>query len=204
MESPSAFLFFGPSGSGKGTQANLIKEYLEKNSGRKSIYIETGGLARKFNEKDGYTNKLTREVLEHGGLFPEFFPIWIWSSFIIDNFTGEENLIADGLSRRVAEAPILANALEFYRFKPIFVIFINVNREWSFKRLTERGREDDTESSINRRLDWYYQNVVPAIAYFEENQNKSMVFFEINGEQTVEKVHEDIVGKIKAYSNSLR
>lgn len=55
---PQTFIFFGPSGSGKGTQARLLIEYLEKKDPeRKTVYIETGRRFRDFITEASYTAK---------------------------------------------------------------------------------------------------------------------------------------------------
>src|SRR3989344_985591 len=151
--SPQTIIFFGRSGSGKGTQARLLEEYLRKNDSSKRgvIYIETGARFRQF----------------------------------IKEYTGKEHLILDGLSRRVAEAPVLSAALKFYKREKPCVIVLNVSRKWSMDRLKERGRYDDAEKEINRRLDWYDANVAPTIEYFKKDAYYK--YLEIDGEQPVEK-----------------
>jgi|SRR3989344_1357131 len=195
--SPQTIIFFGRSGSGKGTQARLLEEYLRKNDSSKRgvIYIETGARFRQFMNEKGYTNKLTKDVLDQGGLLPEFLPIWLWSGIFIKEYTGKEHLILDGLSRRVAEAPVLSAALKFYKREKPCVIVLNVSRKWSMDRLKERGRYDDAEKEINRRLDWYDANVAPTIEYFKKDAYYK--YLEIDGEQPVEKVHEDIIGNLQ-------
>ena len=44
---------------------------------------------------------------------------------------------------------------------------------------------------IERRINWYYENVMPAIEYFKNNSYYK--FISINGEQEIQKVHEDIL-----------
>jgi adenylate kinase len=191
---PQTILFYGRSGSGKGTQAGLLKNYLEKNSQDDVLYIETGKLFREFMEEDGYTSKLTKSLLAEGGLLPEFLPIWIWTRVFIQEFSGKETLLLDGLARRSAESEVLNNALNFYNRLPARIVVINVSREWSFEHLKGRGRYDDTDADIQRRLDWYEENVIPAVDYFRNKEN--YFFHDINGEQTVEEVHRDILNAL--------
>lgn len=195
--SPKTFIFYGASGSGKGTQALLLKKYLEKiDNSRKTLYMETGVHLRELAKDDSYTSHLTRDVIENGSLMPEFLPIWTWSNFLINNFTGKENLILDGLARRVDEAPVLDGALKFYKSEKPSVIILNVSDSWSTKRLTERGRRDDNKEGIKRRIDWYKLNVIPTIEFFR-NQISTYNTYDINGEQTIEEVHNEIIGKLQ-------
>ncbi len=185
-------IFYGPSGSGKGTQASLLKEYLEKNDpAHKVLYIETGEQFRGFMAKDNFTARLVEKVVGEGGLLPEFLPIWVWASFLVDHYTGAEHLILDGLARRRDEAPVLAHALMFYERPRPDVVVLNVSRAWVLERLTARGRHDDTQQEVDRRLSWYEEHARPAFEYLAGAGKFSV--HEINGEQTVAEVHKDIV-----------
>lgn len=187
----STFVFFGRSGSGKGTQARLLLDFFGKENSRKALYIETGQLLREFTQREGLSSRLTRQVLNDGGLMPEFLPIWLWTGFLVNNFSGEEHLVMDGVSRRMHEAPVLHDALKFYRVRTPYVVYLNVSREKAFAMMKGRGRKDDTDEYINNRLDWFDKNVLPVIEYFKKADG--VIFLDINGEQPIEKVHEDIL-----------
>ena len=193
--SPQTFIFYGRSGCGKGTQADLLIKHLEKTEPkRKVLYAETGDLLRAFAAQDGYSNKLVKDVLDTGGLLPEFMPIFVWSRFLAENLTDNEHLVFDGVCRRTPEAPILDSALKFYKREKPIVILIDVSREWAKERLLARGRSDDDQAEVERRLAWYEKDVVPTMKFFEKNPDYR--FLKINGEQTIEKVHEDIIKEI--------
>lgn len=192
IEGPQTVIFFGASGSGKGTQSELLKKYFEESdSSRKVLYLETGDRFREFvSHNDSYSAKRTQELMNKGELLPEFLPIWAWSSFLIDQFTGEEHLIFDGLARRQYEAPILRSALQFYRRDNVHVIYLKTTREVVEGRLLERARADDTPEDIKERLDWFYENTYPAIEYFKEETGYH--FIEVDGEKSIEDIHKDV------------
>jgi adenylate kinase len=185
-----AILFFGRSGCGKGTQAKLLSEVL-KSKGREVIYTETGSKFREFLETDNYSGKLVGDILRDGKLIPVFLPIWIWTDILVKKFTGNEDLVLDGLCRRLEESIALDSAFNFYKIEKPNIILMNVSKDWSYSRMMERKRADDTPEKIQNRLDWYEKDVVPSIEYFRGNPKYN--FIEINGEQTIEKVHEDII-----------
>jgi len=188
------FIFFGKSGSGKGTQAELLLEKI-KDSGETPLYIETGQKFREFIMSDNHLSHLTREVLSRGALMPVFLPIWIWTTELVERFTGKEVLVLDGLCRREDEAPVLDSALTFFnREKPI-VVYINVSDDWALNRLRSRGREDDTEMYLKKRLTWFEWQVKPAMGFFHEHER--YIFLEINGEQSIEDVHKELMEKLE-------
>lgn len=193
------FIFIGASGSGKGTQVSLLRERLQtKDPGTPIFYVQTGEHFREFIKGDSYAASIARAVQEHGDLQPSFLAMWLWSDLFIKNLTGIEHLILDGAPRTLSEAHHLDIAMKFFKRVQPTVIHIKVSREWSFDHLMERakkgGRNDDNEESINRRLDWYDRDVVPAINYYRRDRDYD--FLEVNGEQSIEAVHRDIISSI--------
>jgi adenylate kinase family enzyme len=185
-----AILFFGRSGCGKGTQAKLLTDFL-KSKGREVLYTETGSQLREFIKKENYASKIAGEILRDGKLIPVFLPIWIWTDILVKNFTGDQDLILDGLCRRPEESVALGSAFDFYKIERPNIILMNVSEEWSYTRMMERKRADDTPEKIQNRLAWYEEDVVPSVEYFRNKTEYN--FIEINGEQTVENVHKDII-----------
>ena len=191
-------IFYGRSGAGKGTQAKMLIDHLEKTDpDHKVLYIETGQKFREFISNGNFTGEKVASVLKEGGLLPEFLPIWVWTDFLIKNYTNNEHLVLDGLSRRISEAPVLDGALKFYLREHPVVIHVNVSREVAKAHLLGRGRADDKEEDIDRRLDWYDTNVVPTLEYFKDHPHYR--FADINGEQPIEKVHADILQFLKEH-----
>jgi len=188
-----AFIFFGRSGCGKGTQAKLLSDFL-KDKGREVLYIETGSALREFSKKEDLTWKNILNILKDGHLIPVFIPIWIWTDFMMKNFTGKEDIILDGVCRRKEEAVALHSAFDFYKIEKPNIILVNVSKEWSYTRMIERKRADDTPEKIQNRLGWYERDVLPSIEYFKSKDGFN--FIEINGEQTIENVHKEIINKL--------
>ncbi|MEI6420223.1 MAG: nucleoside monophosphate kinase [bacterium] len=194
---PEAYIFIGRSGCGKGTQADLLVKHLcEHDKLCKTLHIETGALLREFikSENANYSQKKCKEVIESGGLMPEFLPVALWGMHMMGNMDGETNMIGDGCPRKLHEALILETAFDFYGFAHINVIFMNVTRGWARKMMLGRKRKDDSELGLNKRLDWYETEVLPTVEYFKANSKYR--FFDIDGEQKIEDVHAEIIRKL--------
>jgi len=192
---PQTFIFFGPSGCGKGTQAKLLQEELEKKDpGRKILYIETGEKFRELAERDNYTGREVKKILEAGTLCPVFLPIWIWTEILMENVSGDEHIFMDGMSRKIEEAYILDSAIKFYKRENPVIISIEVSDKWATERLLGRGRSDDNEEEIKNRLSFYHNDVIPVLEYFKNNPYYK--FISINGEQTIEEVHRELMEKV--------
>jgi adenylate kinase len=192
---PQTFIFFGPSGCGKGTQAKLLMEELKKKDPERNIlYIETGQKFRELALGDSLTAQKIKKILGEGELMPVFLPIWIWAGNLMENVAGNEHIFMDGMSRKLVEANVLDSALKFYDRKNPVVISFEVSDEWAKKLMRGRGRADDTEEEMNKRLAWYKENTVPAIEYFKNDPDYR--FIAINGEHTIEEVHQELMEKV--------
>ncbi len=190
------FIFIGRSGCGKGTQVKLLIEHLkESKETEKVFYLQTGQHFRDFVKEEGLANKLADEIMEEGGRQPDFLAVWVWSNAFLKNVKNEEHLIVDGTPRSLNEARILDTAMKFYKRKKPIVVYMDVSREWSEERLLARGRADDLEiEDIRKRLDWFEDDVLPAVSFYRDNLDYDFIF--INGEQTIEEVSKEIMEKV--------
>ncbi len=177
MQKPLTFLFFGRSGCGKGTQAKLLQEYLEKKDRESNVlYVYVGDKMRELSGRDSLTAKLANEILLAGEKEPDFLAIWAWSDELVEKLKQNTHLIIDGSPRTLLEAKILDEAFEFYERKNIKPILINVSSEEVMARMLDRKREDDTEEQIKNRLAYYEKYVAPAVEYYRnESKNKLII-----------------------------
>ena len=195
MKNKTAFVFFGASGSGKGTQAKLLKQFLEENDSRKVTHIETGSRFRKLVDRQGYLAHKIAETINSGGLLPVFLSAWNWTDVLFDELTEDAHIILDGSPRRQLELPILESALDFMNYDEVHIISLDVPREILVDRLLKRDRSDDDTEQIERRLDWFMEEVQPMLDYYSENPRYK--FHDIDGSKTVEQIQEEILTKIK-------
>lgn len=187
-------IFIGRSGCGKGTQAELLKDYFHKHDTRKRqiLYIETGARFREFVRGTSYSSKLSNEIYEKDERQPDFLAAVMWGNMLIDEMGPDMHLVFDGAPRSHSEAILLSTALQFYKREKPTVVFLKVSHRWAEERLLSRGRSDDRAlSKIDKRLSWFEEDTWPAIEYFKTNSLYN--FLEIDGEQKIEKVHQDIV-----------
>lgn len=196
--SPKTIIILGRSGSGKGTQAKLLVDFLKAENERPVFYLESGQKFRDFIAQDSYSSRLSNQIMEAGLLQPAFLAVWNWAHLLIENLTGEEHLIIDGTPRAEVEAKVLDTALHFYHREPFAFIYLNISAEEGKKRLLLRGRGDDeTPEKIDKRMAWFETSVLPAIEHYRSYE--PCRFIEINGEQSVEQVQTDIKKALADY-----
>ena len=188
---PQTFVFFGIVGSGKGTQVKLLMDFLKAKDGKECIYASPGSEYRKLVESGSYSGSLVNGPLSRGELLPGFLTDAIITNILISSLTPEKHLIADGYPRAVAQSVSFENMLKFFQRENIKIIYIEVKKEEAMKRNLLRGRHDDTPEGLAKRFDEYVNNVIPSMNYFKGKAG--YIIYTINGEQTVENVHKDII-----------
>ncbi|MDO8594610.1 MAG: nucleoside monophosphate kinase [bacterium] len=189
---PLTFIFAGPSGSGKGTQVDLLKKYLAGKTPEIPVYSSyTGDGFRSLMNGTTLASHLAKEIQDAGALQPEFLAVYLWADNLIKNVTGKEHLFIDGSPRKPAEAIVLDSAMDFYKRELVHIVEVNVSDAETKRRLLLRARHDDTEEGIDRRLSWYKTQVLPAIEYLKKQPRYR--FHDVDGEQSPEQVHADII-----------
>ena len=172
----------------------MKKLIADKDPSGEIFYLETGARFRDFISGEKYSNRLADKIYKSGERQPDFLAVWMWAHFLVDSFKGTEHAFFDGITRSLPEALTFTTAMDFYGRKPI-VIYIDVSRKWSEERLLARGRADDKSlEEIKRRLDWFDKDSYPAVEYFGSNPTYTLLT--INGEQTIEDVHKEILSKL--------
>jgi len=190
------FIFIGRSGCGKGTQVALLQEYIKKQDHKRYIfYIETGERFRQFIKEHSLSSRLAAEIYKTGSRQPDFIAVWMWSHLLVERMTGEEHVIFDGTPRSLHEAQIIDTAITFYNRPRPHVIYLNISREASKARMIARRRVDDINpEEIERRLNWFETDVIPAVEYFRKYPKYN--FVELHGEQPVEAVQQELLLKV--------
>lgn len=187
-------IFLGPQGSGKGTQVALLKEYITAHDTRSIVYFTAGTGLRAFAAGEGYTQEKTRPLISAGKLIPTFITTEIFSSRLIGSMHGSEHIILDGFPRTIDQTPTLDTALRFYERKNVVVLSVTLSDRVARERLSKRGRGDDTEAGIEERLRWSHEEAATVGEWFQANPFYR--FVEINGEQTVEEVHREVLSAL--------
>jgi adenylate kinase len=192
---PITVLFFGSQGAGKGTQVQKLMEYLKSKSDRAIIRIDMGHELRTLRDTGSFAGKFTGTVIDAGNRMPDFMPIYLQTKKIVDNFTGEEHIIADGLARGREQTMCYDDMMQFFgRGDDFQIISIELSEESVMKRLLARGRNDDTEEGIRNRLGWYKTDVMPQLEFLKSRGRKVHV---IDGEPDADTINAQIVAALQ-------
>ncbi len=188
-------IFYGIVGSGKGTQIELLKKYLEGNKiSDDIIFMSPGNEYRKLAGRDDFTTRRIKYNLEKGYLQPDFLTIGLLTSILIPNVKESTTIMADGFPRTIAQSESFDDMMKFYNRNEIEIIYIELSKEEAIKRMKLRGRSDDSDEGIANRFDEYVNNVIPSMEYLKDLAGYTV--HSINGEQSIEEVHNDIINSI--------
>ncbi|MEN9337985.1 MAG: hypothetical protein RIQ41_299 [Candidatus Parcubacteria bacterium] len=192
----------GKPGSGKGTQAQLLKEKLTRD-GLNVMHVTTGGSFRQFIKGESYVASRAREVQNSGLLQPEFLSVWNWTQIFIDTLKEDTTVILDGAPRKITEVDSLHELFPFLQYSYPPVIYVDVSDAWAKDRMKYREstsiekREDvSSDEEIQKRIDEFTKYIIPCVEMFKNDSRYS--FLHVNGEQTVEEVHAEIVSKLSS------
>lgn len=187
---PLNFILVGRSGSGKGTQADLIKKKFSN-----MVHITTGDLMRDLASKDTQVASKIKKIIQEGGLPYDDMATTLWMHEIAYSVKEEEGIICDGFPRRVVEAQNLDRFFEWLERKDSTrVLFLDIAHGEAFTRLKKRGREiDDNDEAIQGRMTYFEDKVMPVVDYYKESSR----LIDINGEQPIEDVFKEILEKIQ-------
>ena len=185
-------IFFGPPGSGKGTQAKILSKDLN------IVHLSTGDILReKLNDGDKLSIKL-KQIMSSGNLVSDE----ILNQIIADKLISEEcrnGFILDGYPRTISQSEFL---LSFFKSNKLNLDII-FNFKIDFKLVEERimlrskqeQRSDDNLDVIKTRLDKYIEETSPVSKFFSENFNQN--FFAIDASQEVYKIQKELIKIIK-------
>ena len=103
MQQSQTYVFFGQIGSGKGTQAKLLMDYLKNQDKKDSVYAGTGEEFRKLLVQVNPTTEAIKKTLNRGELQPDFLTTSLFTNVLINFLTSEKHLFVDGYPRTLVQ-----------------------------------------------------------------------------------------------------
>ena len=165
-------VLLGPPGSGKGTQAARLKDYLEV------PHISTGDLLRAEVAAGSKLGLEAKEVMARGELVSDA----ILLGMLEDRFSRADTangFILDGYPRNLAQADALGKLLAQIGQKFDAAVQLDVPTELLVERIAGRakaeGRADDSPESVRTRLKVYNDQTAPVIDYYRQQGELTVV-----------------------------
>ena len=128
---PFTVIFLGKSGSGKGTQVELLAT-------KGDFYvIEMGRLLREFAKRENAMAQRVSTVLHSGKLAPSWLVMYLWMNELL-NVDPKQHTLFDGSCRLLEEAKMLDDVLEWFERIPPKIFLIDISDVEAVRRLTTR------------------------------------------------------------------
>jgi adenylate kinase len=211
-------ILLGAPGAGKGTQADLLQEWLSL------AHISSGDLFRSAIEAGTPLGQVAKSYIDQGKLVPDEVTIGMVAERLAQPDTAE-GVILDGFPRTAAQAKALDQLLSDMGRQVDVVPYVRVSTAELVKRLAGRWtcrrcgavyheiynpeqvkgicdvcggelyqRQDDTPETQRRRIEVYFEQTSPLIEYYREKG----LLAEIDGEQSIKAVQADLRRAIEA------
>jgi adenylate kinase len=213
----------GGPGAGKGTQAKLLQQQLGLPQ------IATGDLFRENLKNQTELGKLARTYMDAGELVPDQVTVAMVKERLAQADAANGALF-DGFPRTISQADAFGRLLGEMGARIDVVPYIHVDRAVLLQRLAGRWtcptcgrvyhvvfnpparpgicdvdgsplyqRADDTEETQKRRIEVYFEQTAPLLDYYRAKG----LLVEVDGEQSVEKVNEELVEVIRQASEAV-
>lgn len=185
------FVFMGPPGAGKGTQAKVISQ----NFGIPAI--STGDIFRANVSENTPLGVEAKRYMDAG----EYVPDEVTNAMVADRLAQDDcnpGFLLDGYPRTTAQVAELDSMLAEDERAIDLVVVLTADGEELVGRLLQRatieGRADDTEEVIRRRQEVYAAQTEPLIAIYRDRG----LLVEVDGMGAVDEVTSRLLEAIKA------
>ena len=183
-------ILFGKPGSGKGTQAEFVKNKYGL------VHISTGDVFRYNISKQSELGLLAKSYMEKGDLVPDNVTIKMLEAEV-NKSRNANGFIFDGFPRTTHQAEILDDFLKKKDLSITMTIALEVDEAILIERLINRGKEsgridDQDKSKIKNRFDEYNNKTSQLIEYYK-HQNK---FYSVEGTGEIEQITQRIYNLI--------
>ncbi len=175
-------ILFGPPGSGKGTQAQLIVQQFNL------IHVSTGDLFRYNLGNHTALGQKAKLYMDKGELVPDELTISMLKEKVLE-YPDSQGFIFDGFPRTINQAEQLDRLMEEQDAKIDLLIKLEVEEDEIVRRLLLRGKDsgrvdDQSEDTIRKRIEVYKEETTPVFEYY----NDKNIAYEIEGTGSIEEI----------------
>ncbi len=183
-------VLLGAPGSGKGTQAKLLKDEFN------IPHISTGDLLRAAVAAQTELGMAAKIVMDKGQLVSDDIVLGMLKERLAEQ-DAKKGFILDGFPRNLVQADMLDNLLAEINMPAQHAILIEVNPEEVVARIAKRaeieGRTDDTEAVVRDRIKIYETQTAPVVEHYKKHE----ILSEVLGSGTIEQVQQRLLAVLR-------
>jgi adenylate kinase len=186
-------IIYGPEGSGKTTQGKMLAKKL------KVTHLISGDLVRKYAQEDkGIMGRICTGTIKKGHYIADSEMFVLWKQRLKEQDV-DKGFVIDGFPRSMGQVLFLNDKLKKYKKSASMVIYLQVREKESIRRLLKRKRKNpdgsnaDSLEKIKERLRRYKAEEKEVLDFYR----KKGILQEVNGEQTIEEIHLDIMERVE-------
>jgi adenylate kinase len=184
-------VLFGPPGSGKGTQAEQLKEKYQL------LHISTGDLFRYEMGNDTPLGLEAKSYISKGELVPDSVTIGMLKNKVDAN-PDVAGYIFDGFPRTIPQAEALDNLLADKGQQVSGLLMLDVPDDELVVRLLNRGKtsgrsDDNDESIIRNRIEVYNNETSPVFDFYAQQGKAKKVY----GVGSIEEIFQRLCNEVE-------
>lgn len=180
-------VILGAPGSGKGTQAAALSAALAVPA------ISTGDMLRASIAQGSELGERVKGILASGDLVDDETMAEVVGKRLLKE-DARQGFVLDGYPRNHSQAQTLEDLLGKMEVDLDAVLLVMVPQEELVRRLMKRGRVDDEEEVVRKRLVLYREKTEPLINFYRESGR----LVSVAGDQGVEQVTASILEAVGA------
>ena len=185
-------IFFGPPGSGKGTQAKLLAEDLAIS------HLSTGDiLRRKLKDNDEIARNLN-EIMSSGNLVSDK----LLNQIVKDKLKSDnckKGFILDGYPRTIPQSNELLSFMSADKISLDYIFNFKIDFNEVISRILERSkvenRSDDSADIINTRLNKYQIETEPVSDFFKNKFGS--IFHSVDASKEISEIQKNLMKIIR-------
>ena len=185
-------VFFGPPGSGKGTQAKLIANEFN------ICHLSTGEILREKLKDEDEIAKQLKKIMSSGNLVSDNLLNNIITKKI-KSIECNQGFILDGYPRTVAQSDFLLSFLDKNNLILDFILDFKVDFKVVEDRIIQRSqnekRSDDNAKVIKTRLNKYMQETFPVSLFFKDIYTSK--YISVDASQEILHIQNDLLNLLK-------
>jgi len=178
-------VFLGPPNSGKGTQAAKLARRLAIPA------ISTGEMLRAAVDSGSELGHRVKDVMASGRLVDDVLISEVLEERLCEP-DAQDGYLLDGYPRTAPQAETLSEILGRRGEWLDHVVLIDAPTEVLVERALKRGREDDREDVVRKRLEVYHAETAPLV----ERYATEGLLRKVDGDQTIEEVAQAIFAAV--------